>query len=367
MLGSKLKAGHLGSLRSLLLDNCGLLPRGGFRLLAFLPFLPASLETLRLQQTSRTEEPREIDAWVVQRALASLGLKMKSGGLRDLKHLSLSSCVHDGKSELSFLESLPSTLESLELFWVSRNFNAEWTGLATRLESGELARLKLLRLHECGLKSENATSLFAHLPVSLETLDLTGNDEIGPEGWRAVARRMEKSELKGLKNLVLRNCGLKNSDACTFLRVLPSSLESLDLSMNGDVEIEGWRVFGERLRDGGLPLLSNLRVSDCCLSGNSAVLLFPSLPSSMKCLDFSWNTELERVIENGPASEDGEGEGEGVPRHELESLRRVLIRFSGRAPALSREVRSMDGSFPRSCQAELGGKSLKGVKKVRFG
>jgi len=273
----------LDRLRDLDLYNCNL---DDERAEVLFPALPSLLESLKVHLNVRLSP----GGWGV------LGVRLRT--LRRLKFLTLMHCcLNDEKAE-RFFGSLPLSLEHLDLSYNAPVGTEGWVLLAERVKS--LEGLKELNVARCELNDKRPIPLFESLPVSIEKLNLSYSPTITNAGWEALTKQ-KLGSLERLKELEMIDCGLTDDKAVPLFSSLPMSVEFLNFSGNHDILADGWASLGGRLVC--LNSLRELRLYYCDLTREKLDLFVPSLPFSLETFSVdTCTTELtEELKEQRPS------------------------------------------------------------------
>ncbi|XP_027731512.1 leucine-rich repeat-containing protein 31 isoform X2 [Vombatus ursinus] len=265
---------HISKLKILRLSNCRLTTDDVLALGEALTTTP-DLEELNLSWNNN-----------VGGKLAKILQGIQEGS--KIQILELMDCDLTAEDAASVGQVLPQ-MQNLEVFDLSINRNIGYSLISIVQGLKNTPRLKVLKLHTCGLTQDSIQVLgvaFEHLP-ELRTLDLSGNKEVGG-GFKDSAAHL--AHLKLLHVLDLHQCSLSEDDVASLAQVIPllSSLQELDLSANKKVGGSSENLLS-RLRF--LPELSTLVITGCSL-GKEAFTAFAEasmyLPA-LKILDLSWN------------------------------------------------------------------------------
>uniref|UniRef100_A0A0G4H7Y1 Uncharacterized protein n=1 Tax=Chromera velia CCMP2878 TaxID=1169474 RepID=A0A0G4H7Y1_9ALVE len=355
-LGRHMEEEGLPNLKSLSVRDCRLTQEEAF---TFLPSLPSSLECLDL-----SENP----ALALQGRDATLSgisaLKQRLGVLRSLKQLRLRG-VGLGAGPVLPVEELfsrlPPSLIVLDLGSNRRTGEGTWAALGVALRRG-LAGLRELVLEDCGLEGDRALDIIPHLPVSLETLNLSDNRELSEHAVRSLSQKVKgetdrdredpkksvtvSSALEELRNLQMDSCGLNDTKAEWLFGSLPATLQSLSVSGNPGITVGGWRKLAEKMKRGCLPFLRHLSLEGCNLDNEKAVVLFRSLPPSLQVVDLKANGSISPSVWNvlGQRLQD---ECEG-----LKALQKVECQVPGRTRRIRKRFVDLLPSLLQSMLSE---------------
>ncbi|XP_062959892.1 leucine-rich repeat-containing protein 31 [Cynocephalus volans] len=264
------------------LSNCGLTTTDMREMVALLPFFP-DLEELAISWND-----------FVGGSLRSVTQQMHL--VRKLKILRLSSCrltTDDVQTLGEALEMIPE-LKELNLSW-----NSKVGGNLPRiLRFQKGSKIQMLELVDCALTSEDGAFVGQLLPMlrSLEVLDLSVNRNIG-DSLSSIAQGLKStSKLKVLK---LHSCGLSQKSVKILDAVFRDlgELRKLDFSCNKEL--------GGGFEDSSaqLVMLKHLEVLDlhqCSLTADDVVSLTQIIPllSSLQELDLSANKKMGSSSEN---------------------------------------------------------------------
>eukprot|EP01028_Stygiella_incarcerata_P005515 TRINITY_DN2317_c0_g4_i1.p1 TRINITY_DN2317_c0_g4~~TRINITY_DN2317_c0_g4_i1.p1 ORF type:complete len:363 (-),score=57.07 TRINITY_DN2317_c0_g4_i1:536-1624(-) len=120
-------------------------------------------------------------------------------------------------------------------------------------------QLELVENETWYLKSLIYVEGVIHVMSSLKELDLSGNEEIGIEGWIHITQALETNT--SLKTLDLHECSIKSDSAARLGQMLEknSSLSTLNLNYNSEIGEEGWNAITKALENN-----TSLKTLDLC-------------------------------------------------------------------------------------------------------
>ncbi|KAI1891313.1 hypothetical protein AGOR_G00142510 [Albula goreensis] len=267
---------HVSRLRSLRLSSCRLTADDLTALGEALDFIPL-LEVVDLSWNSGVGG----------------NLQCFTRGLRPgnrVKELHLVECqltAADAEALAGALCLLPG-LELLDLS-VNRLLEGGLGELAPQLKG--TPRLRVLRIHMCGLGRDSLQTLGSAFPflLALEHLDLSCNRGVSG-GFAQVSAHL--AQLTHLRSLDIHMCDLTEEDLQALVQVLPSlgDLTMLDLSSNKKIGGVSHLLFPGLL----LSKLKTLSLNNCCLTEQSYHSLANAVQSmgQLECLGLSWNKSV---------------------------------------------------------------------------
>lgn len=206
---------------------------------------------------------------------------------------SISKLSHDELS--SALVSLRTNMTVKEVWFSFQMFNDESIQLLVDAVS-ENKMISWLAIRGCKLSNDHLCRLcrvFASVDCVLTDLDVAKNP-IGDEGAVALAGALKTN--KKLSYLWLTRTNLEKEGACALADMLMTnmSLLLLDLSFNDDIGPDGCRAFATALRSNHT--LTSISLTDIGLKAGESVCIWEMLKtnSSLKTIDLSYNN-LENV------------------------------------------------------------------------
>ncbi|XP_027731515.1 leucine-rich repeat-containing protein 31 isoform X5 [Vombatus ursinus] len=281
---------HISKLKILRLSNCRLTTDDVLALGEALTTTP-DLEELNLSWNNN-----------VGGKLAKILQGIQEGS--KIQILELMDCDLTAEDAASVGQVLPQ-MQNLEVFDLSINRNIGYSLISIVQGLKNTPRLKVLKLHTCGLTQDSIQVLgvaFEHLP-ELRTLDLSGNKEVGG-GFKDSAAHL--AHLKLLHVLDLHQCSLSEDDVASLASVIQTGhltkLQQLDLSYNDSISEEGWATFTQNV-----PLLKELTELDISLrpaNFRECGLWFGRLLSGLTKMPMLSELGIQRWRIPGPQQED---------------------------------------------------------------